>query len=635
VRVASTVVARQGADALVSPLDKRMKWLLVTVCAIGFAVVFVTAADIFGLGGRPWFGNWDAGFLPTDKPFVVAVVESLAGGASAKAGLREGDRIDLRKQQFDARVRLLGNPIATQATRISLRRGARTLSVSVAGSSVWDGNVLLNLSNPVLGTVADFWLLACALLIAVRRWRLYEARLLVLILVCLASYWTGLVFPNATATVLESFASTAVQLTGLALIVVLSSHFGASNVWRRLLELIAYALIAVSFLSIALLAVGLLTLAFDPLPYVYGSFWVGTANAAAVAVVLSAFAAVASTGRAERSRSAWLLLPLPVAAAGAILTGSFAGLYGGSVYAYGGSLYVNPIVPVVYNLFYVLGAAAVTYALLKRRVLDIGFIVSRTIVVAAVSGIVVIAFVLLERVLGSVLKGISHTTGLIANGALALGLGISLRYIHRRVDVLVDSVLFRKRYDDERALRDFSQEAAYVTRPDTLLDQTMEKIRRHTDARNAEILLEQNGVYSVERSFGSGVSTDVDENDPAILTLKTWHRPVDPHRYESAIQGALAFPLLARGRLLGVLLLGERSSGEIYAPDEVEALSQFAHGVGSALGALSLNPEGVENRLLKVQENVLDQLRTITQILADPQRPESPHAREATGDIPH
>jgi hypothetical protein len=45
--------------------------------------------------------------------------------------------------------------------------------------------------------------------------------------------------------------------------------------------------------------------------------------------------------------------------------------------------------------------------------------------------------------------------------------------------------------------------------------------------------------------------------------------------------------MVSRGRLLGVLLLGERVGGEAYAPDEVEALSQFAHGVGSAIDALS------------------------------------------------
>lgn len=170
-------------------------------------------------------------------------------------------------------------------------------------------------------------------------------------------------------------------------------------------------------------------------------------------------------------------------------------------------------------------------------VLDFEFILGRTLVVATISLIVVVAFILLEWLLGTVLSNVSHATGVAANAALALVLGLSMRYIHRRVDTFVDSVLFHKRHEDERALIDFSNPA-------------------------------------------------VNENDEAILAFKTWHRAIDPHRYHTVVSGALALPMLARGRLDGILLLGERAGGEAYAPDEVEALSQFAHGVGSALDRL-------------------------------------------------
>jgi hypothetical protein len=42
------------------------------------------------------------------------------------------------------------------------------------------------------------------------------------------------------------------------------------------------------------------------------------------------------------------------------------------------------------------------------------------------------------------------------------------------------------------------------------------------------------------------------------------------------MRGALAPPMLVRGRLLGAIVLGERIGGEAYAPDEIEALLQFA-----------------------------------------------------------
>ena len=50
--------------------------------------------------------------------------------------------------------------------------------------------------------------------------------------------------------------------------------------------------------------------------------------------------------------------------------------------------------------------------------------------------------------------------------------------------------------------------------------------------------------------------------------------------------------MVARGHLIGVILLGERAGGEAYAPDEVHALEQFARGVGSALETLATTDRG-------------------------------------------
>jgi hypothetical protein len=232
------------------------------------------------------------------------------------------------------------------------------------------------------------------------------------------------------------------------------------------------------------------------------------------------------------------------------------------------------------------GALAVTYAVLNRRMLDVGFVLSRTIVVGTVSLIVVTAFVLLEWALGTVLAGASHATGVIANAGLALVLGVSLSFIHKRVDNVVERVMFRKRHEDERALRDFSKEAAFVTNPDVLLDKTIENVREHTDAGEAALFLYRDGSYIAVRSFGAMPAT-IDENDNAILALKAWHKPLDPHKYVTGMRGDVAFPLVARGELAGVLVCGERGSGEAYAPDEIDALATFALGVGSAYDGLS------------------------------------------------
>ena len=75
-------------------------------------------------------------------------------------------------------------------------------------------------------------------------------------------------------------------------------------------------------------------------------------------------------------------------------------------------------------------------------------------------------------------------------------------------------------------------------------------------------------------------------------------------------------PMVARGRLLGVLSLGERAGGEAYAPDEVEALSQFAHGVASALDALSLSAEGSRDGILDAVLALGEQIRSLPDAIA-------------------
>ena len=158
------------------------------------------------------------------------------------------------------------------------------------------------------------------------------------------------------------------------------------------------------------------------------------------------------------------------------------------------------------------------------------------------------------------LAGVSHATGWIANAALALVLGLSLNPMHKRADAFIDFVFFRKRNEDERALLDFSKESAYVTDAQVLLDQTLDKLRRHTDARDAAILIEAAGTYAAVRFYGGVTAPAVDENDPAVLALKAWHRPLDPHRYAGAMCGALALPMVARGRLLGAIVLSESAA---------------------------------------------------------------------------
>jgi hypothetical protein len=227
-----------------------------------------------------------------------------------------------------------------------------------------------------------------------------------------------------------------------------------------------------------------------------------------------------------------------------------------------------------------------TYAAVSRRLIDIGFVLNRTVVFAILSTIVIGAFVLAEWAASAWFVGATHTTSADIGIVVALVLGLSLRYIHRYVERFVDRVFFWKRHADEAALRRFAHESAYITDPSVLLDRTVREVMDHTGAERAMVLVRDGSASYV--SAADGERTTISENDPALVALRAWHKAVDLHSIpDSQLRGEYAFPMVSRGELVGALVCGAKHDNEVYAPDESDALLTLAHGVGTTLGTLS------------------------------------------------
>ncbi len=252
-----------------------------------------------------------------------------------------------------------------------------------------------------------------------------------------------------------------------------------------------------------------------------------------------------------------------------------------------GSWYYGVPGIVLYNISLAVAPVGLSYAVLSRRILDIGFVINRAAVYTGASAIVLGAFVLMEWILGDWLQRANHTTNVLVGAALALMLGFSVRFVHARVDHVIDRVFFRKRHECEQALRDFAREAAYITESTTLINRTIAILEERARAAFADILLD-------DRSGRYGSNA---ENDPAIVRLRATPKVLELHGLDSALQGDLAFPMVARGRLVAVLIVGPQKSGDSYAPDEISAIAQVAQSVGNALDVLA-SEQGAQSELL-------------------------------------
>jgi len=287
--------------------------------------------------------------------------------------------------------------------------------------------------------------------------------------------------------------------------------------------------------------------------------WLGLLTA-----LLCVAAAIPAAQRQDRQRLAWVLVSF---------VPFLVGVVAGNLHPWS----TDPIWWALQNASFFFIPAGLTYAALAKRMFDLGFIVNRAVVFAGVSIVVVGAFVLLEWALGRWFEDVSHATSLAVNAGLALALGLSIRFVHAKIDGVVDNVFFRKRHENETVLRRFAREAGFFTDSATLLERTRTTILAHSEVTTVDLVM----------------ARALDPNDAAVVAMRAWHDPVDLTACDTSLRGEMAFPMLAHGTLVGAIVCGPKRTGERYAPDELESLEAVAHGVGLALDGLDRSaPDG-------------------------------------------
>jgi hypothetical protein len=587
--------------------------ILLTFCAAGALLVVVDFSDQVGIGGAPpWYGVMGAYISGSSQPWHVSFRGIDPGGPADRAGIREGDSIDVREQSALVRLSLLGQPLA-----------GRPITFQVNSAGVTSQRVLepgwFSLSRfwqYVVWEFASLWLLLFAVLIAWRRPYVDNNLLLATLLACTAIGISSALLLFAWPWPWPYVALSLIGQTepiSIALWAALASAFARPlSPLRRLALAFCYGVVAIWIVfgngtpdrapGLAPL-LGMLTLWFDPTFFVGPAWTITSITAVLTGVACSVLAMIATRG-VERQRAGWLLVPCTILfCAGAM------GPISSHFLSYSNTLeagYINSLATIVTPL-------VLTYAALNRRLIDVGFILNRTVVFAVVSSIVIGVFILVEWAAGAWLVNASHVTSVVVGMAVALALGLSMRYIHRYIDRFVDNILFRKRHEDETALRRFAHEASYINDRSALLERALKTVRDHTTAESSDILLRNGSAEYLSVSEPQGA--EISENDPAIVVLRAWSKPVDLHDVSgSRLQGDLAFPMASRGRLVGALVCGSKRDGESYAPDETEALAALAHGVGGALDVL--DPPGKESSAAAMDE-LVQLVRALPDALAE------------------
>ena len=246
----------------------------------------------------------------------------------------------------------------------------------------------------------------------------------------------------------------------------------------------------------------------------------------------------------------------------------------------------NPLVPLM-AVSGVAGAGVFAYAVLRHRVMDLGFAVNRTLIFAMVSAILLTVFGLIEWAVDHLVPIAGREKNVVVDAAVAVGVFLTFHRARDGVEHVIESLFFSRWQKAEARLRRFVKEAAFATRSETLIGGFAAALGHYAEGAQAAVyLMEDAGDYRRAAGTVADLGEALDPDDPALLAIRAEPRAVNPDETGSALGAALIAPMVNRNEVTGAVVLGPKPRGLDYRPDEIELITWAARQVGLDLNAL-------------------------------------------------
>lgn len=578
----------------------RKTWRIVLLCVIAAYYLLLI------IGSSRWLYSTigDLGLVADSDGRLLAVDPK---GAAADAGLHEGDRIDLKSASASQRYFLWNTRSLSLTVAPGMRvafpvvRPARPRLVTLTSKPLD-----ISASDKAIAITVDFAFLALLLLgtvVVLQRpslmaWGFYSFALFVAPSIPYAGLFIGSL-PVGWGIVDGVTGGLQLALVHVVpLLFALRFPRDVPEGWRRVVErfvplllTLYFAVYLAAYTAYIFFGVGA-----QGLFSLLGYFLFGI-EAVAICALASTYL---GTSGADRQRIKWAFLGLVVGLGGSAI------LYSGFFPTFPPTLFR------ILELLNILAPIAAAYAILRRRIIDINFVVSRALVYGVLTAFVVAVFALIDWLFISVFANARF--GLIAEVTAAVAIGFWLNGLHVRIDRLIDTVFFRERHKAEQRLARVAASLPHAVDADAVDDMLVaEPVAALRLASGALFKRDERGYYAVEAAVGwpDGSCKELPQGDALVLQLSAEQGPLRlsdmhwPHTDlpKGAAEPLIALPIIVRRSLAGILLYGAHEDATDIDPDEVKVLAGLAVSAAAAYDHIEAETLRRENGALKDEFN--------------------------------
>lgn len=274
----------------------------------------------------------------------------------------------------------------------------------------------------------------------------------------------------------------------------------------------------------------------------------------------------------------------------------------------------------------VLVAISVAYAVVRHRVIDVSFIVGRTLVYTILTLFAVSVFSMIEYFVGKLLErgGLALVLEIVA----AAGIGLSMNALHSRLDRAIDVVLFRRRHLAEARIRRTAAMLPHATNKDFVNQALVHEAVESFDLASAAAFVLNDGADGYARAcatgWGDADAGSLDLDDRLVVHMRATRAPV--HLAElpwersdvpgGTLQPLYAIPVTLGTRVEAIALYGGHTGGEDLDPDEKHSLRGLANGAALAYDHLAATELRRQVEAVRAENESLRRIeRTLTELL--------------------
>lgn len=353
-------------------------------------------------------------------------------------------------------------------------------------------------------------------------------------------------------------------------------------------------------------------------PYTFGRIWFPATALVFPLFIVSELAALLLCGLAlvdrwrhaepaARQRLRWLFASAVLGLAGAVLTPVFALLQTSTGHSTRPPLALALAQAVAFSC----AALTLSYAILRYRVIDVGFVISRTFVFATLTALLLFGFGIAEWLL----QHFVHFEGeksVLLDGGVAVGVFVAVHRARDWIEHAIERVFFRAAHDKEAALQHFLDVAPLFSEPEALSEKLIAALDAYSGGRGSGIYeRSESGQFVLARSTLHELPRELGPDADVVLELKTLRKT---HYFARLALGSpvLTLPMIRQTQLVGFVAVTEKVDRTVYRADEIETLGRAVRDVGFDLYALRLEKVEQRGRQLEQQNEALrDGLRSL------------------------